>query len=133
MVLGPEELRSYQVYLINDKKLSPSSIQIAVAALRFLYKTTLRKQWSFEEVLPAPKMPDRLPSVLSRDEVRYFLECVESLKHRAILTSCYAAGLRVSEAVHLKIGDIDSRRMVIRVAQGKGHKSLPSRKRGTAT
>src|SRR5437870_13903337 len=64
-MLGPEELRSYQVYLINDKKLSPSSIQIAVAALRFLYKITLKKQWSFEEVLPAPKMPDRLPSVLS--------------------------------------------------------------------
>ena len=121
-VLGPEELRSYQVYLINDKKLSPSSIQIAVAALRFLYKITLKKQWSFEEVLPAPKMPDRLPSVLSRDEVRHLLGCVESLKHRAILTSCYAAGLRISEAVHLKIGDIDSRRMVIRVAQGKGHK-----------
>ena len=121
-LLGPEELRSYQVYLTNDKKLSPSSIHIAVAALRFLYKITLKKQWSFEEALPAPKMPDRLPSVLSRDEVRHFLGCVESLKHRAILTICYAAGLRISEAVHLKTGDIDSQRMVIRVAQGKGHK-----------
>lgn len=132
-VLGPEELRSYQVYLINEKKLAPSSIQIAVAALRFLYKITLKKQWSFEEVLPAPKMPDRLPTVLSRDEVQHFLECVESLKHRAILTSCYAAGLRISEAVHLKTSDIDSQRMVIRVAQGKGHKSLPRRRPGTAT
>jgi integrase/recombinase XerD len=121
-VLGPEELRSYQIYLTNDKKLSPSSIHIAVAALRFLYKITLRKQWSFEEVLPAPKMPDQLPSVLSRDEVRHFLGSVESLKHRAILTSCYAAGLRISEAVHLKSSDIDSQRMVIRVVQGKGHK-----------
>jgi site-specific recombinase XerD len=121
-LLGPEQLRSYQVYLTNDKKLSPSSIHIAVAALRFLYKITLKKQWSFEEALPAPKMPDRLPSVLSRDEVRHFLGCVESLKHRAILTICYAAGLRISEAVHLKTGDIDSQRMVIRVAQGKGHK-----------
>ena len=121
-MLGPEELRSYQVYLTNDKKLSASSIQIAVAALRFLYKITLKKQWSFEEVLPAPKMPDTLPRVLSRDEVRQFLGCVESLKHRAILTSCYAAGLRISEAVHLKTSDIDSQRMVIRVAQGKGHK-----------
>jgi site-specific recombinase XerD len=121
-VLGPEELRSYQVYLTNEKKLASSSIQIAVAALRFLYKITLKKQWSFEEVLPAPKMPDMLPRVLSRDEVRHFLGCVESLKHRAILTSCYAAGLRISEAVHLKTSDIDSQRMVIRVAQGKGHK-----------
>jgi len=121
-LLGPEELRSYQVYLTTDKKLSPSSIHIAVAALRFLYKITLKKQWSLEEALPAPKMPDRLPSVLSRDEVGHFLGCVESLKHRAILTICYAAGLRISEAVHLKTGDIDSQRMVIRVAQGKGHK-----------
>ena len=121
-LLGPEELRSYQVYLTTDKKLSPSSIHIAVAALRFLYKITLKKQWSLEEALPAPKMPDRLPSVLSRDEVGHFLRCVESLKHRAILTICYAAGLRISEAVHLKTGDIDSQRMVIRVAQGKGHK-----------
>lgn len=121
-VLGPEELRSYQVYLTNEKKLAPSSIQIAVAALRFLYKITLKKQWSFEEVLPAPKMPDTLPSVLSRDEVRHFLECVESRKHRVILTSCYAAGLRISEAVHLRTSDIDSQRMVIRVAQGKGRK-----------
>jgi site-specific recombinase XerD len=121
-LLGPEELRSYQVFLTNDKKLAPSSIQIAVAALRFLYKITLKQQWSFEEVLPAPKMPDMLPRILSRDEVRHFLGCVESLKHRAILTSCYAAGLRISEAVHLKTSDIDSQRMVIRVAQGKGHK-----------
>jgi integrase/recombinase XerD len=87
-----------------------------------LYKTTLKKQWSFEEVLPAPKMPDRLPTVLSPEEVRHFLECIESTKHRAILTSCYAAGLRISEVVHLKTADIDSQRMVIRVAQGKGHK-----------
>lgn len=120
--LGPEELRSYQIYLANEKKLAPSSIQIAVAALRFLYKITLKKQWSFEEVLPARKMPDTLPSVLGRDEVRHFLGCVESRKHRAILTCCYAAGLRISEAVHLKSSDIDSQRMVIRVAQGKGHK-----------
>jgi integrase/recombinase XerD len=109
-LLGPEELRSYQVYLTNEKKLAPSSIQIAVAALRFLYKITLKQHWSFEEVLPAPKMPDTLPSVLSRDEVRHFLGCVESLKHRAILTSCYAAGLRISEAVNLKTNDIDSQR-----------------------
>ena len=121
-LLGPEELHSYQVYLTNEKKLSPSSIHIAVAALRFLYKITLKRQWSFEEALPAPKMPDRLPSVLSRDEVRHFLGCVGSLKHRAILTICYAAGLRISEAVHLKTSDIDSQRMVIRVVQGKGHK-----------
>ena len=68
-VLGPEEIRSYQVYLTNEKKLSPGSILIAVAALRFLYKVTLRKDWSLEEVIPAPKKPEKLPVVLSPEEV----------------------------------------------------------------
>ena len=119
-VLGPEEIRSYQVYLTNERKLAPSSITIAVAALRFLYKSTLHKDWSLEEVIPTPKMPQRLPIVLSPEEVLQFLGCVRSIKHRTILTICYAAGLRVSEAVCLKVTDIDSQRMVIRVEQGKG-------------
>jgi integrase/recombinase XerD len=70
----------------------------------------------------SPKAPTKLPVVLSPDEVRRFLCCLDSVKHRAILTTCYGAGLRVSEAVCLKTTDIDSRRMVIRVAQGKGQK-----------
>ena len=74
-----------------------------------------------------------MPVVLSRAEVLHFLDCVEDIKHQAILTTCYAAGLRISEAVRLKTSSLDNQRMVIRVAQGKGHKSLPSRKRGTAT
>ena len=121
-VLGPEEIRSYQVYLTNEKKLAPSSIIIAVAALRFLYKVTLHKDWDLEEVIPTPKKPQKLPIVLSPEEVLKFLGSVQSLKHRTILTICYAAGLRVSEAVCLKVTDIDSERMVIRVEQGKGHK-----------
>jgi integrase/recombinase XerD len=60
-VLGPEEIHSYQVYLTNEKKLAPGSILIAVAALRFLYKVTLRKDWSLEEIIPAPKKPQKLP------------------------------------------------------------------------
>jgi len=119
-VLGPEEIRSYQVYLRKERKLAPSSIIIAVAALRFLYKITLHKDWSLEEVIPTPKMPQKLPIVLSPEEVLQFLGTVRSIKHRTILTICYAAGLRVSEAVCLKITDIDSQRMVIRVEQGKG-------------
>jgi integrase/recombinase XerD len=118
-ILGPEEIRTYQVYLTDEKKLSPASIAVAVAALRCLYKVTLKKAWAFEEVLPAPKPPHKLPVVLSSAEVRHFLGCVDDIKHPAILTTCYAAGLRVSEAVHLKVGAIDSRRMVIRVDQGK--------------
>jgi len=121
-LLGPEEIRSYQVYLTNERKLTPSSILIAVAALRFLYKVTLHRDWAVEEVIPAPKKPEKLPIVLSPEEVLRFLSCVKSLKHRTILTTCYAAGLRISEAVGLKPTDIDSKRMVIRVEQGKGQK-----------
>jgi len=120
--LCPEEIRSYQVYLTNEKKLAPSSILIAVAALRFLYKVTLHKDWTLEEIIPAPKKPQTLPIVLSPEEVLGFLSCVHSVKHRTILTICYAAGLRISEAISLKVSDIDSQRMVIRVEQGKGQK-----------
>jgi integrase/recombinase XerD len=119
-LLGPEDIRSYQVYLSNERKLTPSSIILAVAALRFLYKITLHKDWSLQEVIPTPKMPQKLPIVLSPEEVLQFLRCVRNSKHRTILTVCYAAGLRVSEAVCLKVADIDSKRMVIRVEQGKG-------------
>jgi len=120
--LGPEDIRAYQVYLTNEKKLAPGSVLIAVAALRFLYKVSLKKDWSFEDIIPAPQKPQKLPVVLSQEEVLHFLSCVGSTKHRAILTTCYAAGLRISEAICLKPTDIDSRRMVIRVEQGKGQK-----------
>ena len=85
--LGPEEIRTYQVYLTNEKKLAAGSVLIAVAALRFLYKVSLKRQWPFDEVIPAPKKPQKLPVVLSPSEVVHFLECVGSTKHRAILTT----------------------------------------------
>ena len=110
------------MFLVNQKKLSPNSGSLAVAALRFLYKITLKKEWTLEAVIPAPKKPQKLPIVLSPEEVRQFLACVPSLKHRTILTTCYAAGVRISEAIRLKPNAIDSRRMVIRVEQGKGQK-----------
>jgi integrase/recombinase XerD len=75
-----------------------------------------------EEIIPAPKKPQKLPIVLSPEEVLQFLSCVQSIKHRTILTICYAAGLRISEAISLKVADIDNKRMVIRVEQGKGRK-----------
>jgi hypothetical protein len=122
-LLGPEDIRSYQIYLINEKNLAPRSIHVAVAALRFLYRTTLRRDWDFDYNIPCPKAPKRLPVVLSPEEVLHFLGCVESLKHRTILTTCYAAGLRISEATPLKCrGAIDRQRMVLRVEQGKGQK-----------
>src|ERR1700688_3873291 len=121
-LLGPEQIRTYQVYLTNEKKLATSSILIAISALRFLYKVTLKKTWTFEDIIPAPKKPQTLPVVLSPEEVIQFLDSVESRKHRAILTTCYGAGLRVSESVALTPPAIDSKRMVVRVDQGKGRK-----------
>src|SRR5208282_4219865 len=121
-VLGPEEIRSYQVYLTNEKKLAASSIKVAVAALRFMYRVTLKRPWDFDEVVPSPKKPRTLPIILSPEEVVHFLGCVPNIKHRTILTVCYAAGLRISEAVHLMPSAIDRQRMVIRIDQGKGRK-----------
>ena len=121
-MLEPEHIRTYQIYLTNEKKLATSSIHVAVGALRFLYRVTLKKQWPFESVLPLPRKPQKLPVVLSREEVAHFLACIDCHKHRVILTVCYAAGLRISEAVRLKASAIDSQRMVIRVEQGKGQK-----------
>jgi site-specific recombinase XerD len=121
-LLGHEEIRAYQVYLTQEKKLAPKSITIAVSALRFLYKVTLRREWKLEEIIPAPKAPHKLPVILSQEEVLQFLGCVPEGKHRTILTTCYAAGLRISEAVALQVPHIDSRRMVIRVEQGKGQR-----------
>jgi integrase/recombinase XerD len=120
--LGPEDIRTYQLYLSQERHLAPSSQQIAVCALRFLYKVTLKKPRVFEDLVPIPKKPRRLPVVLSPEEVVRFLDHVTPLKHRALLTTCYAAGLRNTEARHLRPTDIDSRRMVIRVAQGKGQR-----------
>jgi len=122
VVLGPEDIRDYQVYLTNEKKLAASSIKVAVAALRFMYRVTLKRPWDFDAVVPSPKRPRSLPIILSPQEVVQFLGCVASIKHRTILTVCYAAGLRISEAVHLMPNAIDRQRMVIRVDQGKGGK-----------
>jgi integrase/recombinase XerD len=120
--LGPRNIRDYQVYLTNKKKLSASSVSIATSALRFLYVVTLKRPWDVEQVLPMPKTSEKLPVILSPEEIRQFLSCVPMRKARTVLTVCYAAGLRIAEAVALKPTDIDSKRMMIRVEQGKGQK-----------
>lgn len=120
--LGRDDIRAYRIYLAQDKHLAASSISVAVAALRFVYTVTLKQAWTVEDDIPTCRRPQKLPQVLSQDEVGRFLDAVESLKHRVILTVCYAAGLRVSEAVRLKPAAIDSQRMVIRVEEGKGRK-----------
>jgi len=120
-LLGPEEIRGYQVYLVDQKHASWSVLNLTVCALRFLYRVTLGKGWMIEHI-PYARKPKKLPVVLSLEEVARFLEAVSNIKHRVILMIAYAAGLRVSEAVALRIGDIDSDRMVIRVEEGKGRK-----------
>jgi integrase/recombinase XerD len=120
--LGPAEIRAWQLYLAQDKRLAASSVTVAVSALRFLYTVTLRREWSIKDDIPSFRKPHQLPEVLSPKEVAAFLDAVKIPKQRLILTVCYAAGLRVSEAVRLKPAAIDSQRMVIRVEAGKGRK-----------
>jgi integrase/recombinase XerD len=120
-VVGPEEIRGYQVYVTNERKLAPGSLSIIASALRFLYKVTLKREWVDAEI-PLPKKPFILPVILSREEVAHFFESIASRKHRTILMTAYAAGLRISEVTRLKLTDIDSQRMMLRVEQGKGQK-----------
>lgn len=121
-MLGPPEIRSYQLHLIQEKELAPSSLLVAVSAIRFLYNVTLQRDWRLEQVVPTCRKPQALPVVMSPDEVSRFLDAVENRKHRMILTVCYAAGLRISEAVKLTPTAIDNKRMVIHVEDGKGRK-----------
>jgi integrase/recombinase XerD len=116
--LGLEEVRAFQVHLVAGGVSWPALNQ-TVCALRFLYGVTL-KQADVPERIPYARTPRKLPVVLSADEVVAFLEAVPGLKARAALTTAYAAGLRASEAARIRVADIDSRRMVIRVEQGKG-------------
>jgi site-specific recombinase XerD len=116
-----EAVRQYELYLLNEKKLSPESINTFVSAIQFLYLVTLEMPWG-KECFPRARRPHKLPVVLSPEEVARFLDHVPNLKYRAALMCCYGAGLRISETVALKISDIDSARMLIRIEQGKGRK-----------
>ncbi len=110
-VLGPDEIRGWLVYLLEERKLAPASLGATIGALRFLYRVTLKRDWSDED-FPLPRKPFGLPVVLSLEEITTFFESIARLKHRTILMTAYAAGLRVSEVMHLKVTDIDSKRMV---------------------
>ena len=119
--LGPEQIRAYLLYLVQERHVSWSYFNQARCALQFLYRVTLGKDWVVEAVA-CPKQQKKLPIVLSLDELVQFFKAVTNLKHRAILMTTYAAGLRLSEVCHLRVDDIDSQRMVIRIRQAKGHK-----------
>ena len=119
--LGPDEVRTYQLHLVKERKVGWSSFNQAVCALRFLYRHTLPRDWHVERI-PFGKKPKTLPAVLSGEEVHQLFECVKRIKQRTVFLTLYAAGLRLSEALQLRVADIDSRRMQLLVAHGKGNK-----------
>jgi site-specific recombinase XerD len=119
--MGEEEVRQYLHHLKTVKKVSSSNINIAYWAMHFFYVKTLHRDWKVEKI-PHPKTEKRLPVVLAQEEVKKLLEVVSNLKHRVMLMTAYSGGLRVSEVANLKVADIDSKRMLIRVEQGKGKK-----------
>ena len=117
--LGPRHIREYQAELFQKRKLSPGTVAIRLAALRFFYTKTLHKPWSITET-PYPKKPHHLPTILSQQEVAQLIDAAATPFHRTLLMTLYATGLRCAELVHLKVRDIDSQRMVIHVRGGKG-------------
>jgi site-specific recombinase XerD len=119
--LQPEDLREYQAYLFRERHLTANSVNQRVAALRFFFNKTLKRNWSVEET-PYPKRPYQLPVILSREEVAHLIERALTPVHRTILMTLYATGMRRAELANLKLSDIDSQRMVIHIQGGKGRK-----------
>jgi len=119
--LDLEAVRQYQLHLLHEKKLSPESINTFLSSVQFLYLNTLEMPWD-KSCFPRMRVASKLPVVLSPEEVAQYFEPVPSLKYRSVLMLCYGAGLRITEAVSLKVRDIDSQRMLLRVEQGKGKK-----------
>src|SRR2546425_5588325 len=119
--LGPDEIRAFQLHLLQDAKVSYGVLAQFVSALRFFYRVTLGKPWTIERI-PYPKAEKPLPDIPTREEILQFLDSIANIKHRTILTTCYATGLRVSEVARLRVEDVDSRRGVIHVRLGKGRK-----------
>ena len=115
-----EELRNYQLYLV-DNGTSPASLNAAICGLKFFFSITLDRPEAMAKMRPV-HLPRKLPEILSPDEVKRLIAAAGHLKHQTALALAYATGLRVNEVVHLKVGDIDSQRMTVRVEQGKGQK-----------
>ena len=116
-----EDIHRYQAYLTNDRQVSSSYFNQSVSAIKYFYRVTLPRPWG-DEAIPRQKQERRLPQVMSAEEIDRLLNAVPNLKHRAMLMAAYAGGLRLSEVLNLKVSDIDSREMVIRIDQGKGKK-----------
>jgi integrase/recombinase XerD len=119
--LGPKHIRQYQAMLFTDLKFSPNTVTLRLAALRFFYIHVLKKNWSIAET-PYPKKVFHLPEILSQEEVARLIDAAEFPFHRILLMTLYATGARRAEVAHLKIRDIDSKRMVVHIRGGKGRK-----------
>ena len=117
--LSHTHLRTYQAYLLRERKLSPRTVRLHVAALRFFFVKTLRRRYSLDDT-PYPKAPRRLPQILRLDEVTQLINAAQNLSHRTMLMVLYSTGMRNAELRHLQVADIDSRRMLIHIQRGKG-------------
>jgi integrase/recombinase XerD len=116
-----QEVQSYLLYLMEERRLAWSSCNIVAQGLKFFSRVTLKRPET-QFAIPRARQPHKLPQILSREEIVALIENTLNLKHRAILMSAYGAGLRLNEICHLKVSNIDSDRMTIRVEQGKGAK-----------
>lgn len=119
--LGPDHLRTYQAYLLKQRKLAPATVEHHISALRFFFVRVLRRH-EFREFLPYPRVPQKLPCILSLEEVARLINASDNLFQRTLLMVLYGTGMRRSEVARLKVGHIDSQRMIIRVVDGKFHK-----------
>jgi len=117
--LSHTHLRTYQAYLLRERKLAPRTVRLHVCAIRFFFVKTLKRRYLLDDT-PYPKIPRRLPQILSVDDVTQLIEAAHSLSHRTMLMVLYSTGMRNAELRHLQVADIDSRRMLIHIQQGKG-------------
>jgi len=122
-LLKQEHMREFQLHLLNERKLAVETVAARITALRFFFVKVLHRPYQQLDLI-YPKLPMRLPTVLSEDEIAKLIESASSAYHRVIITTLYATGMRRAELARLKIEDIDSQRMVIHVRQGKGEKTV---------
>jgi len=118
--LGATHVQRFQWYLLQERKLNPGTVAVRMSALRFFFKKMLKRRDMHFDDLPFPKTPRKLPTVLSPEEVRRMIDGTTNLMHRTLLMVLYGTGVRRTELSLLKVADIDSKRMVIHIRQGKG-------------
>jgi integrase/recombinase XerD len=116
--LGPDEIRIYQLHLLNDRKQGVRTVGTQTAALRFFFCKTLKRHYPVEEV-PYPRAPRKLPIILTQEEAVRLIDSASNLFHRTMLMTLYSTGMRRAELCHLQVADIDSTHMIIHIRHGK--------------